>query len=76
MARGGPRWQSKRMWSSPPSTNMSKIHPLVEKFSWKTNWKLAAELLYNQGCKKDTHIIRQDGKKKHQVRTCAPGGGG
>ena len=29
--------------------------------SWKTNCKLAE--LYNQGYKKDAHIIRQDEKK-------------
>jgi hypothetical protein len=35
--------------------NTSKIHPRVEQFSLKTNWKLAERLLYNRGCKKDPH---------------------
>lgn len=37
----------------------SKIHPHVEQFSGKTNWKLAERpVLYNKGCKKDTNVIR------------------
>ena len=36
-------------------TNTSKIDLHLEQFSWKTNWKLTKELLYNQG--KDTHTI-------------------
>ena len=42
-----------RAWNPPPPTNTSKIHLHVERFSLKTNWKLAERLLYNQGCKKD-----------------------
>ena len=44
----------------------------VEQFSLKTHWKLVEELLYNQGCKKKTRIIGQEGKKSNQVRTCDP----
>ena len=36
----------------------SKIHLHVEKFLQKTEWKLAEGLLYNQSCKKDTHVLR------------------
>ena len=32
-------------------------------------------LLYNHACKKDTHGIRQEGKRSHQVGTCARGRG-
>ena len=47
------------MWNSPTPTNISNIsiHLHVEKFSLKINWKLAERLLYNQGCKKDPHVI-------------------
>ena len=40
-----------------------KIHLHVEQFSLKTNWKLAEGIRYKQGCKKDTQVTRQDGKK-------------
>lgn len=30
----------------------------MEQFLLKTDWKLAEELLYNQGCKKDVHVTR------------------
>lgn len=30
--------------------NTSKINLHVEKFTWKTSWKLAEELPYNQRC--------------------------
>ena len=33
--------------------NISQIYQQVEKFSLKTNWKLAEGLLYNQNYKKD-----------------------
>ena len=36
----------------------------MEQFSQKTNWKLAEDLLYNQSCKEDSHVTRQDKKKK------------
>ena len=55
------------MWSSPPTMNTSKLHLHVEQFSLKTNWKPAEGLLYNQGCMKDMHIIRQEGKKSVPV---------
>ena len=47
-----PRWRSKRMWSSPPSTNASKIHLQVEQFSRKTTWKLAEELFPTKAVRK------------------------
>ena len=31
------KWQTRRMWNSPPSTDTSKIHLEVEKFSLKAN---------------------------------------
>ena len=49
----GSRWWSKKTWSSPPTIDISNIYLHVEQFSRKTNWKLA-ELLHNQGCKKDS----------------------
>ena len=36
-----------------------KIHPHIEKFSLKTNWRLAEKLLYSQSCKKDPHRVRK-----------------
>jgi len=33
------KWWSRKMWSSPPATNTSKIHLRVEQFSLKTNCK-------------------------------------
>ena len=44
----------------------------MEQVLWKTNWKLAGKLLYNQGCKKDSHVITEDGKKS--IRTEPMGG--
>ena len=52
--------------------NMSKIHPHVEQFSLKPNWKLAKGLLFNRNCKKDAQIIKQKGKRSDWVRTGAP----
>lgn len=52
--------------------NTSKILVHVKKFSLKTKWKLAG-LLYRQGCKKDTYMIRQERKKSNWVKTCASG---
>ena len=63
------------MENSPPAMSISKIHLHVEQFSLKTNWRLAEKLLYNLGCKKDTWGIRQVGKRRDQVRTCALGRG-
>ena len=36
----------------------SKVLLSVEQSSLKTNWKLVEGLGYNQGYKKDTHVIR------------------
>ena len=36
----------------------SKVPLSVEQSSLKTNWKLVEGLGYNQGYKKDTHVIR------------------
>ena len=44
----GSRWQNKRMWNLPSSTNTSKIHLSVEKFSWKTGSWQKARLTCNQ----------------------------
>lgn len=55
--------------------NTSKIYLHMEQFSLETNWKLAEVFLYNQSCKKDTHIIGSEGKKSDWVKTCAPGRG-
>ena len=41
----------------------------MEQFSWKINWKLTEEFLYNQSCKKDFHINGEDEKKRHKVGT-------
>ena len=35
-----------------------------KQFSLKTEWKLAEGLLYKQGCRKDIHVIRYEGKKR------------
>lgn len=43
------------MQNSPLRKNTAKIHLHLEKFSLKTNWRLAEILLYNQGCKKEPH---------------------
>ena len=53
-------------------TNTSKIHLYVEQFSLKMNWKLAEGLLYNQGCKKDIHVIREEGKKSSWSQGLCP----
>ena len=63
---------SKRTWSSHLPTNTPKIHLHMEQSSLKTNWKLAG-LLYNQGCKKNTYVLGQEGKNSDQVGTCASG---
>ena len=49
---GRSRWQSKRVWSSSLPTKTLKIYLYVEKFSQKTNWKLAEDLLYNKATRK------------------------
>lgn len=36
----------------------SKVPLSVEQSSLKTNWKLVEGLRYNQGFKKDAHVIR------------------
>ena len=36
----------------------SKVPLSVEQSSLKTNWKLVEGLRYNQGYKKDAHVIR------------------
>ena len=52
------KWRSRRMQTSLPPTNTSKIHPHMEQFWLKTNWRLAGTLIYNQSYKKDPHVIR------------------
>ena len=39
----------------------------------KTNWRLAEKFQYNQGCKKDPHGIRQEGREDDQVGICVLG---
>ena len=41
----------------------------MEKFSLKTNWKLAEILLYNKGCKKDLHGIKKEGNHQQNEKT-------
>lgn len=60
-------------WSWLPPTNISKTHLRMEQFSPKTNWKLAERPLYNQVWKKDPWGIGLEGKRRDQIRTCAPG---
>lgn len=38
------------------------------------NCRLGERLLYNQGCKKESHITGQDEKRRDQVRTFIPAG--
>lgn len=48
------RWWSKGTGSPPLPVNTSKIHPHVEKFSLKTDWKLAADSCATQAVR-STH---------------------
>ena len=48
-----------------------KMHLNVEKFSLKTNWKLAERLLHSQGCRKDTNIPYEE-KKSNPLEPCDP----
>ena len=48
--------------------NILKVPPHVEQFLLKTNWKSAERLLYNQGCKKDTCGVRQEGKSEKKKK--------
>ena len=50
-----------------------KMHLNVEKFSLKTNWKLAEGLLCMQENKKDTHVLRERGKKSDEDGMYVPG---
>ena len=47
--------------------NTSKIYLRAEKFSLKSNWKLAVNLLYNQDCKEDTS------RKEREATAFGPG---
>lgn len=49
---------SKRIWNSSSPTNTRKIQLHMKQSSLKTNWKLVEGLGYNQGYKKDTHVVR------------------
>ena len=51
------RWQSRRTWSSlfPTNTSKKSTGGIVLR---EDTWKQAEGLLYNQGCKKNTQIIR------------------
>ena len=53
--KGRSKLWSRRMWSSPPSTN-------IKKFSQKTICKQAEDPFYNQSCKKDLHVTKQGEK--------------
>ena len=59
--------KSKRMWGSPPRMSPSEIHQREEQFSLKTNWKLAEKVPYDQDCKKDPHVIGEEGRKSDQA---------
>ena len=66
------------MWSSPPSTNTSKIRLHVEQFSQNTYWTLAEELKTSERGRKFPHNqVGQNKRKKererNQDRTCNPG---
>lgn len=45
-------------------TNASNMHLHVEQLSQKTDWKLARDLFYNQSCKENFHVTKEDGGKK------------
>ena len=61
------------MWNLSPATYTSRIHLNMEQFSLETNWKLAERVLYDQDCKKDPHVIGEEGRKSDQAGI--PGGG-
>ena len=66
------------MWSSPPSTNTSKIRLHVEQFSQNTYWTPAEELKTSERGRKFPHNqVGQNKRKKererNQDRTCNPG---
>lgn len=50
--------------------NTSKMHIQL---SQKTNWKWSEDCLQNQSCKKDLHVTRQDGEKRHLGWDWCPG---
>ena len=50
-----------------------KNTPTLEQVPLK-NWR-AAKDTYHRGCKKDSHRIRQEGKKSDQGVICTPGSG-
>lgn len=55
------------MWNLSPDTYTSRIHLNMEQFSLKTNWKLAEKVPYDQDCKKDPHVIGEEGRKSNQA---------
>lgn len=54
---------SRKIWSSLPPTETSKIYLPVKEFTRKTNWKLAEKFPHNQSYKKDFHVTGLDRKK-------------
>ena len=55
------------MWNLSPATYTSRIHLNIEQSSLETNWKLAERVLYDQDCKKDPHVIGEEGRKSDQA---------
>ena len=60
------------MLNLPPATSTSKLHRYVEQFSLKANCNPVENLLDTQGCYKDSHKVRSEGKGSNWVRTHAP----
>ena len=58
-----PRWQNRRMQSSPLPMNTPKIYLHVEQFSLKTNWRLAERLLHSQDSKKEHMVSSRKGRE-------------
>ena len=44
----------------------------MEQFLLKAIRKLAKGLLYNEGCKKDVHIIREEGERSNWSQGLGP----
>ena len=53
----------------------SKIYLHVGPFSLKRNWRLAERLLNTRGFKQDPQVVREEGRKIHQIGIYGPGRG-
>ena len=69
------RWQGRGTQNSLPSASTSKTHLHVGPFSLKRNWRLAERLLNTQGFKQGPWVVREEGRKTHQVGIYGPGRG-